>query len=85
MTELNLLRTKITKIDTVLVEYLKKRIELSKEIGNLKKEKNIPIFDPKREEEIIKLFTQNEAFENKIFIEKFLHFLMDISKEVQSK
>lgn len=34
MTELNLLRTKITKVDTVLVEYLKKRIELSKEIGN---------------------------------------------------
>lgn len=83
MTELNLLRKKINQIDEQLIELLEKRIEVSKEIGNLKKKKNIAIFDAEREKEIIEYYTKNS--DNKEYIEKFLHTLMDISKEVQSK
>lgn len=85
MTELDLLRIKITEIDKEMINILKKRIEISKKIGEFKKNNNLPIFDPKRESEIIELFTKDEKLENKIFIEKFLQLLMDISKEVQLK
>lgn len=85
MTELDLLRIKINKIDTKLVELFKERLEVSREIGKFKKENNLPIFDEKREREIVKFFTSNEITDNKVFIEKFLHLLMDISKEVQAK
>lgn len=85
MTELDLLRIKINKIDTKLVELFKERLEVSREIGKFKKENSLPIFDEKREREIVEFFTSNEITDNKVFIEKFLHLLMDISKEVQAK
>lgn len=85
MTELNLLRNEINEIDKELVKLLKKRIEVAKKIGKLKKEKKIAIFDAIREKEIIDFFTLKEDEDNKFIIEKFLHLLMDISKEVQAK
>ena len=43
------------------------------------------IFDPQREQEIIDSCTQNISGDEKMYIEKFLRNLMDISKEVQNK
>ena len=85
MIELELMRKKIDEIDDKLLVLFKERLEVSKKIGLLKKKHNIKIFDPQREQEIIDSCTQNVNEDEKMYIEKFLRNLMDISKEVQTK
>ena len=85
MIELELMRIKIDEIDDKLLVLFKERLEVSKKIGLLKKKHNIKIFDPQREQEIIDGCTQNISEDEKVYVEKFLRNLMDISKEVQSK
>ena len=75
MIKLNLLRKKIA--------LFLKRLDISKEIGELKKENNMKIYDPEREEEIIGMSLKNIDDNQKKYVEKFLRTLMDISKEVQ--
>ena len=85
MIELELMRKKIDEIDDKLLVLFKERLEVSKKIGLLKKKNKIEIFDPQREQEIIDGCTQNISEDEKVYVEKFLRNLMDISKEVQSK
>ncbi len=85
MIELELMRKKIDEIDDKLLALFKERLEVSKKIGLLKKKNKIEIFDPQREQEIIDSCTKNISEDERIYIEKFLRNLMDISKEVQSK
>ena len=85
MTELELMRKKIDEIDNKLLALFKERLEVSKKIGLLKKKYKMEIFDPQREQEIIDGCTQNISEDEKVYVEKFLRNLMDISKEVQSK
>ena len=85
MIELELMRKKIDEIDDKLLVLFKERLEVSKKIGLLKKKHNMKIFDPQREQERIDSCTQNVSGDEKMYIEKFLRNLMDISKEVQTK
>jgi len=85
MIELELMRKKIDEIDDKLLAFFKERLEVSKKIGLLKKKYKMEIFDPQREQEIIDGCTQNISEDEKVYVEKFLRNLMDISKEVQSK
>ena len=85
MIELELMRIKIDEIDGRLLALFKERLEVSKKIGLLKKKYKMEIFDPQREQEIIDGCTQNISEDEKVYVEKFLRNLMDISKEVQSK
>ena len=85
MIELELRRKKIDEIDDKLLALFKERLEVSKKIGLLKKKYKMEIFDPQREQEIIDGCTQNISEDEKVYVEKFLRNLMDISKEVQSK
>lgn len=47
--DINELRTQIDSIDDQLVKLFVQRMEVSEQIGNYKKENNLPIFDPTRE------------------------------------
>ena len=85
MIELELMRKKIDEIDDKLLALFKERLEVSKKIGLLKKKYKMEIFDPQREQEIIDGCTQNISEDEKVYVEKFLRNLMDISKEVQTK
>ena len=85
MIELELMRKKIDEIDDKLLAFFKERLEVSKKIGLLKKKYKMEIFDPQREQEIIDGCTQNISEDEKVYVEKFLRNLMDISMEVQSK
>ena len=85
MIELELMRKKIDEIDDKLLALFKERLEVSKKIVLLKKKYKMEIFDPQREQEIIDGCTQNISEDEKVYVEKFLRNLMDISKEVQSK
>ena len=46
------LRRNIDKIDSLLLKILAKRNKLAKEIGKIKKQKNLPISNKAREEEV---------------------------------
>ena len=52
------LRQKIDDFDEEIIQLLKKRMRISKEVGKLKEELHIPIEDLTREKEIIKRLTR---------------------------
>ena len=62
-TILDELRSKITIIDMRLLELLEERMEISKEIAHYKKEQGLPVFDPKREEELLLLYQKKVDFQ----------------------
>ena len=63
--DLKELRNKINEIDEELLSLYLKRMDISKQIGQYKKEHNLPIYDSKREEELI----------NNLLNKKIKHFL----------
>ena len=52
------LRQKIDDFDEEIIQLLKKRMRISKEVGKLKEELHIPIEDLTREKEIIERLTR---------------------------
>ena len=52
------LRQKIDKLDEDIIQLLKRRMGISKEVGKLKEELDIPVEDKGREQEIIDRLTQ---------------------------
>ena len=55
MKDLNSLRNKIDKIDNEIIDLLNDRFDIVKEIGEYKKENNIPVEDKTREEIILQI------------------------------
>ena len=55
MKDLNSLRNKIDKIDNEIIDLLNDRFNVVKEIGEYKKENNIPVEDKTREEIILQI------------------------------
>lgn len=84
MDELKKYRQSINEIDEqILVLYLK-RMEVSHQIGVLKKELNLPICDKKRESEIIS-FLSNKIEDSKLrmlYID-LLKLIIEQSKKIQ--
>ena len=84
MTELEEKREIIEKIDKKMAELFKERMDAAKYIAEYKKENNLPIYDPKREEELI---NKNKGYISdpvlKHYYERFLKAEMDISKSYQ--
>jgi len=77
-------RKEIEIIDDQMKDLFLKRMNLSKKIGQYKKEQGLPIFDLKREEELIQKYTQNIDDEVLLsYYHKFLKHLMDLSKDIQ--
>jgi chorismate mutase/prephenate dehydratase len=52
------LRKMIDKLDEKIIQLLKKRMNVSKDVGRLKEELHIPVEDMTREKEIIERLTQ---------------------------
>ena len=51
-------RQEIDKLDLELVRLLNKRAQYAIEIGKIKRAQKLPIYDPKREESIIRMMLQ---------------------------
>lgn len=86
MSNLQDAREKINKIDEKMLELFKERMEVASEVARFKKENNIPIFDEKREQEIIDKNT--ELLNNpdlKAEYKNFIQALMNSSKLYQRK
>lgn len=73
--ELNEIRKDITKIDAEIIELLKQRFTLCQQVGEIKRAKNLPILDEKREQEIlagIELMTPKFAEETKTVFKEIM-------------
>ncbi len=78
------LRKKIDEVDLSLVGLLNKRLGFVKEVGEAKKNGNLPVYHPDRENQVLKkIESYNESFPieslKQIWIE-----IMAVSREVQS-
>lgn len=76
------IRKDIDAIDSELVPLLKKRMECSLKVADIKRKEGLPVYHPKREEEI--LFRVNAAGgEFGRYIESVYRELMSVSREAQ--
>lgn len=83
---INDLRKEIDEIDTLMQELFKKRLAVSKKIGEYKKENNLPIYDSKRENEILLRLKEKYSDEDTVFYyERFMKELFSISKDLQNE
>lgn len=72
------IRRHIDRIDTVLITALAERMSLMPDVGEYKKNNNVPVFDEKREVEIMKKLKEiskeqglEEGFVEEIFLSVF--------------
>ena len=78
------LRKQIDIIDEQMMDLFKKRMDVSLAIGQYKKENHLPVFDPKRESELLEKRRVAYGDEKTWPIyASFLNHLMDLSKAYQ--
>ena len=86
MTELEMLRLSINKIDKQMAELFKERMDAVKIVAEYKREHGLQIFDSQREAEVIK--RNSDAFEDEVLKSYYVEFLrnnMEISKKYQHR
>ena len=84
MDELEILRQKINETDEKLVKLFIERMALAKKVGEYKSGKNMKIYDPAREKDIIDRFVNGIRVDFDIkYIEQFLENLMFLSRRLQ--
>ena len=84
MNNLDKHRKEIDKIDDSIIELLEQRFNLVVEIGQYKKEHNLPIYDSKREEELINnLLNKIDNNELKENYKKIIQLILIESKNQQ--
>lgn len=78
------LRKLIDNCDNKIIEILKERMEISKKIGDYKKQNNLPIYNQKREQEIMdNLKTQSSKLLTEETIENIYKEIFTASKKIQ--
>ncbi len=82
--ELQELRQKIDAIDEEMIRLFCQRMEVSKAIGAYKKERNLPIFVPEREQEKL-LDIADRAGELSDYAVKLYETVFSLSREYQSE
>lgn len=84
LVELEKLRKKINEADEKLVSLFIERMALAAKIGKYKAGKNLKVYDPKREREIIERFVNGVKVDfDTRYIERFLENLIFLSRSFQ--
>lgn len=84
--DLNDARVEINNIDKEIVHLLEKRFKIVIEIGNFKKKNNIPVYDEKREQNVIYncvSYLENEQYSK--YITDIYKQIMNSCKELQNE
>ena len=82
--ELKQLRDEIDSIDDQLMPLLERRMQLSKLVAEYKLERNLPIYVPEREQQILACISQRVSPEIAGYIESLYVSLFEISKSYQA-
>lgn len=83
MGDLDLLREKIDYIDKQIVNLFEERLNICKEIGRIKKDNNLPIFNQERENKVIEKNSSLIKEEYKNSYIKLIKLIIEESKKVQ--
>ena len=88
MEDLNKFREEINSVDAQILKLLLKRLEISKQIANYKKNNNMKIFQPQREKELLESkigALPIELSKHSINFEQIFQEIMKLSKEIQKE
>ena len=83
--ELNELRNQIDAIDDQLVNLFCRRMEISAQVADYKKEHNLPVFVPARERAILKTVAEKAGPEMANYTRVLYSMLFELSRSYQSK
>ena len=83
MEQLTNIRKEISQIDSQLIPLFIHRMQLSQEIGKIKKENGLPVFDAAREEEILKKSAEAAGPEFSEPIQALYQRIFELSRSVQ--
>lgn len=84
MSELDEYRKQIDSIDKELIELFEKRMNIAIKVGEYKRKNNLPIFNGKREEEVIEKNVRNLNNSNYSDItRRFFENIMELSRSIQ--
>ena len=83
--ELNELRNEIDLVDDALVKLFVKRMGLSAQVADYKKEHNMPIYVPAREREILQAVGKKSGHEMENYTRVLYSMLFELSRSYQSK
>ena len=76
-------RKEIDSIDKELVELFEKRMATVKKVADIKKEANIRVTKPEREEEIVENISNQVSPEYRTYVKSIFTSLMDVSRSYQ--
>jgi len=83
--ELQELRNKIDEIDNKLIDLFQQRMDLSAKVAKYKKQHNLPVYDPKREQEILDSLSRKVKNERKTSMIELFTLLFKLSRNEQEK
>ena len=85
MRDIKDIRLEINEIDERMRELFESRMALAGEVAEYKMKNGLPIYDKEREDEVIRRRSAELSDASLLcFYEKFLHSVMDISKDYQN-
>ncbi len=76
-------RQEIEEIDSQLIELLSKRMKLSSKIGEYKRCNGLPVYDPKREEELKEKNLSKVEPELQVAYKEIFDVILKVSKDIQ--
>lgn len=83
MEKLSEYRKEIEEIDGQLIVLLSKRMKLSSEIGDYKRANGLPVYDPKREEELKEKNLSKVEPELQAAYKEIFDVILKVSKDLQ--
>lgn len=83
--ELKEIRDQIDVIDDELIRLFKRRMELSAKVADYKKENNLPIYVPAREQEILQKVANQAGPDMAEYAQSLYSLLFEMSRGYQSK
>jgi len=83
--DLQELRREIDRIDDELIRLLQKRMDVSANIAKYKKQNNIPVYDPAREQQKLQDLSDNLNERYKTYIIELYSLIFELSRTEQGK
>ena len=83
--ELNELRNEINQIDDELLKLFLRRMEVTDQVADYKREHGLPIYQPQREREVLKKVAEQAGDDKSAYARVLFSMLMELSKSSQNK
>ena len=83
--ELNELRNEINQIDDELLKLFLRRMEVTDQVADYKREHGLPVYQPQREREVLKKVAEQAGDEKSAYARVLFSMLMELSKSSQNK